>query len=222
MVNRIVVGPFGTNCYLFPISSDQCLIIDPGGGSQQIIDGITSLQSTPVGIVLTHGHLDHCAGVSRLVEHYTNNGRPLPVAIHEKDREYLGAGAEEKHLSGFAQLGFTDAESVFGEPVFPLPEPDTILQEGDSLLASDLKVIHTPGHTEGGVCFVNREILFSGDTLFHEGIGRFDLPGGNGDQLLESIRNKLFVLSREIRTYPGHGPETTVGHELDSNPFLRF
>ena len=222
MVKPIVVGPFGVNCYLFFPSPRKCLIIDPGGDPDGIIKICASLEATPFGIAFTHGHLDHTSAVGHLLRHYDSVGEKPSLAIHSLDSMYLGDGAESFHRSNFAGLGFGNADELFGGRVFPLPAPDILLSEGDSLFDTDLIVVETPGHTEGSVSFHNPSegIVFTGDTLFCQGIGRYDLPGSDGFKLMDSIRKKLLVLPPDTKVFPGHGPDTTIGSERANNPFL--
>ena len=131
------------------------------------------------------------------------------VAIHADDAESLQRGHHFGPASSFSQQ--------------PPPAPDRLLQGGDSIDIGDLHflVLHTPGHTPGGICLLLEGVLFSGDTLFNFGIGRSDFPGGNGRQLMDSIHTKLMVLPDNTVVHPGHGPETTIGTERQGNPFLR-
>ena len=222
MVKSIVVGPFGVNCYLYFPREREILIIDPGGDAEEIIKQCQHLDVRPLGIALTHGHLDHTAAVGRLVRHFESKGQKTDIAIHSLDRMYLGDDAESFHRTNFAGLGFGNASELFGNDVFPLPAPEILLSEGDHLFDTDLVVIETPGHTEGGVSFHDPSggIVFTGDTLFCQGIGRYDLPGADGVKLMESIRRKLMTLDPKTRVFPGHGPTTTVGDEKGNNPFL--
>jgi glyoxylase-like metal-dependent hydrolase (beta-lactamase superfamily II) len=222
MVKKIIVGVLRTNCYIYTQDNHDCIIIDPGGEEGEILAQLKQLNLVPRGIALTHGHLDHTLAVGNLVSNYRREKIKLPVAINGKDSHYLGPDAESINRRNFASLGFINSEEIFGSSYVPLPEADILLKEGDRVFDTDLKVIYTPGHTEGGVCFYAKgtKILFSGDTLFFEGIGRADLPGGNEELLISSINTKLLDLPTETHVYPGHGPETTIGQEKSNNPFL--
>lgn len=222
MVERIVVGSFDTNCYIFSNGKKECIIIDPGGNDEQIIANINLLKMIPVGIVLTHGHIDHTASVGRLIDAYNGEGIKIQVAIHGADKKYLGKQAEKSTLETLKNLGVPNPE--YHRELFPtLPEADIILQEGDSVFNTELVVLETPGHTRGSICLYSEKdgMLFSGDTLFFQGIGRTDLPGASEKQIMKSIQEKLLNLPPETRVFPGHGLATTIERELKGNPFLR-
>jgi hydroxyacylglutathione hydrolase len=227
MVKQIVVGVLQTNCYIYSPDfnpNNECLIIDPGGEGGKIISSIDKLGLTPVGVALTHGHFDHVSALGTLVRHFKRDRWILKVAIHERDQKYLGASSAEHHRRDFRNLGLLYSDEMLSSFLESLPAADIILKEGDRLFNTDLVVIDTPGHTEGGICFYSSSdgILFSGDTLFFEGIGRSDIPGGDERVLLRNIKEKLLILPPETRVYPGHGPVTTVGQEIRTNPFLRM
>ena len=222
MVERVVVGAWKTNCYIFSSTKKECIIIDPGGDEAEIASRVDVLNMVPVGIALTHGHVDHVAALARLRENYGRRGYPLPVAINPADRKFLGTGGMETHRESLEVLGL-DEMSFFGVDPAELPRADVRLHEGDRVFDMDLLVIETPGHTPGGVCFYAEKegILFSGDTLFFDGVGRTDLPGGSEKKLKESIQKKIAVLPPETRVFPGHGPFTTVEREKRGNAFFR-
>ena len=221
MVERIVTGFLNTNSYLFSHWKKGCVIVDPGGNADDIISNIHMKNFTPYAIICTHGHFDHVGAVGQLQAHYLTNGHYVPVYIHEADKDFLGAQAKETHIRNFDSLGI-EYNSVFHGFLETLPEPDELLKEGDTILDTDLKVIHTPGHTPGGISLYSEKdmVLFSGDTLFFEGIGRCDLPGGDQNLLLKHIREKLFTLPDETKVFPGHGPFTSIEREKNHNPFL--
>ncbi len=218
MVERVVVGPVKTNCYIYSSAKKECIIIDPGWDEQEIASRVDVLNMVPVGIALTHGHLDHIAALGRLKSLYAERGYKLLVAVHTSDRKFIGPKAKEAH-----RLYLKRGEaSVFG--AFPdLPKADVKLKEGETVLDTDLTVIETPGHTPGSVClYSEREgILFSGDTLLFDGVGRTDIHGGNEKKLRDSIQKKIMVLPSETRIFPGHGPFTTIEREKRGNPFFR-
>jgi hydroxyacylglutathione hydrolase len=221
MVLPVRVGLFDTNCYIVSIDPDNTIVIDPGGDPEMIIHLLERKKLKPSIIALTHGHLDHLLGLPALVSHYKQN--ELDIAIHEKDRDYLGPFAIKKHsilIAGFNLLSFMPSANKLLES---MPEPTIILRDNDELKETGFRVIHTPGHTPGGVCFYHKEenILFSGDTLFQNGIGRTDFPGGDMVGLMQSIKEKLLSLPEETRVYPGHGFETTIMDEKRINPFVR-
>jgi hydroxyacylglutathione hydrolase len=221
MVERIIVGLLQTNAYLLSVGKKGCIIIDPGADHQHILGRIQQMGLTPLGIVLTHGHLDHVAAVGPIVKHFLQQGLTLKVAIHEKDSQYLGEQAREAHWESFRSLG-PHADSLFDTLFAATPEPSVLLHDNDSLFDTAIKAIHTPGHTEGSISlYIEADnMLFSGDTLFLEGVGRTDFPGGNSEKLKQSIKTKLFDLPEHTRVFPGHGPHTTIEREKKHNPFV--
>jgi hydroxyacylglutathione hydrolase len=176
----------------------------------------------PVGIALTHGHVDHLAALGKLRDSYAARGYKLPIAINPADRRFLGTGGRETHRENLEFLGL-DELGFFGVDGDELPKADVRLKEGDKVFNMDLTVLETPGHTPGSVCFYAEKegILFSGDTLFFDGVGRSDLPGGSDKKLRESIQKKIATLPPETRVFPGHGPFTTVEREKRGNVFFR-
>lgn len=208
IINRVVVSPFATNCYIVGSeSSQEGIIIDPGDEAGIILEKVSSLKFDIKFVVLTHGHIDHI-GALKVIKEATD----AEIVIHADDAKSLRG-------KGGLIMGMLISGLSYPEP----PPPDRLLKDGDSLDISDLqfKVVHTPGHTPGGICLVGEGLVFSGDTLFNCGIGRTDLPGGSYDQLIRSIHTKLMVLPDSTVVYPGHGPETTIADERSSNPFLR-
>jgi glyoxylase-like metal-dependent hydrolase (beta-lactamase superfamily II) len=222
MVERVVVGALKTNCYIFSSAKKECVIIDPGGDPDVIAARVDVLNMVPVGIVLTHGHLDHVAAVGLLKASYAARGYPLSVAIHPADRKFLGVKAADAHRTSLESLDLIDS-AIFGDDFPPLPRADVALKDGAKVLGMDLEVLETPGHTPGSVClWSSREgVLFSGDTLFFDGAGRTDLAGGDEKKLRASIQRRLVVLPPETRVFPGHGPFTTIEREKKTNPFMR-
>ncbi|MBI2860123.1 MAG: MBL fold metallo-hydrolase [Chloroflexi bacterium] len=196
-LKRIVVGAYASNCYIVRAESGDCIIIDPGAEAEQIIETIREVRLTARAIVLTHGHIDHTGAVSEVKQ-----ATGAALALHADDAGQL------RRLSP-------------QPPGTPLT-PDILLKEGDDVQAGDVtfRVLHTPGHTAGGICLLGQGIIFTGDTLFRYGIGRYDLPGGDYDRLMASL-HRLMALPDDTAVYPGHGPETTIGDERRGNPFLR-
>ncbi len=221
MVDRIVVGVFSTNSYLFSEWKKECIIIDPGGDTEKIISHMTGKNLTPRGIVCTHGHIDHISSIKDIQHYYYNKGIQLPLAVHEKEVHFFGSESEDIHTKSIEGIS-TELLLSYNIEIHTIPEADIILKEGDFLFDSDLKVIETPGHSPGGISLYSesQNFLFSGDTLFFEGVGRTDLPGGNMDILIHSIKNKLLQLPDETRVFPGHGPFSTIERERKHNPFI--
>jgi hydroxyacylglutathione hydrolase len=222
MVERVVVGPWKTNCYIYSSAKKECIIIDPGGSEAEIAARVDVLNMVPVGIALTHGHVDHLAALARLRDGYRRRGYKLPIAINPADRRFLGVGGREIHRESLEFLGL-DELSFFGVSADELPKADVRLKEGDRVFDMDIVVLETPGHTPGSVCFYAEKegVLFSGDTLFFDGVGRTDLPGGSEKKLRESIQKKIAVLPPEIRVFPGHGPFTTLEREKRGNSYFK-
>jgi len=209
-IRRIPLGPIETNAYIVAHeASCEALAIDPGGPPQPLLEVLDSHQLQLQAIIDTHGHGDHIAGNEALKE-----ATGAPVWAHEADADML----TDPHANLLAWAGF----NVKTAP------PDRTLREGDAITIGEghpdeikLRVIHTPGHTPGGMSLVGDGFVFVGDCLFAGGIGRTDLPGGSEYQLMLSLRDKLLALPDETIVYPGHGPETTIGQERRCNPFLR-
>lgn len=204
-VHKIEVMPLGANCYFaFDESTREGIVIDPGGSSDLIMKKIDELQMKVVAIVNTHGHWDH-VGANQTVSEKMG----VPVYIHEDDADYLTDPA--KNISNM--MG-TQSQTKAA---------DHLLKEGDTVTfgSCELEVIHTPGHTPGGICLYGHGVLFCGDTLFYRSIGRTDLPGGDFHTLIESIKNKIFTLPGDTLVCPGHGMVTNVRDEINGNPFVR-
>lgn len=200
------VGPLSVNCYI--VACEQSLegvVIDPGGDVEMIISLVDQLGLKIHTIINTHGHFDHLGGNRKALEAFG-----AKLLIHQADAPMLSRSAEVA-----LRYGLQGENS---------PEADAFLVDGMVVIfgTGRMKVLHTPGHTLGGCClyFEDERIVITGDTLFADSIGRTDLPGGSHEQLLESIRTKLFTLPDEVTAYPGHGPQTTIGHEKSCNPYF--
>lgn len=206
MVRGIVVGLFQENCWIIGSRrTGEAIVIDPGDQPEEILALARDMGVRIKLIANSHGHVDHVMGVRGVQE--ATGARFL---LHSQDL----AIARQAPLAAARLLGK-------GEPPGP-PDPDAFLQEGDIVEVAGvrLQVIHTPGHTPGSVCFYTEGMLFSGDTLFRGSIGRTDLPGGNYEQILRSITEKLLHLPDETVVLPGHMLETTIKAERETNPFI--
>lgn len=189
MLKKLVVGPYQANCYILGCrNTSQGIVIDPGDEVFRIVKEITKSALKILGILITHGHVDHVSGAREL-----KGIVKAPVYIHQLDARGLG---------------------------FP---PDEQLADGQTLQVGSytLKVIHTPGHSPGGVCFHAPGAVFTGDTLFAGSIGRTDFPGGDHGRLIQGVVQKIFPQGDDLRVYPGHGPHSTIGRERRTNPFFR-
>jgi hydroxyacylglutathione hydrolase len=195
---------FGENCYLIRRrDTASAVAVDPGLQLEQVQQRIDSEGLTLERILVTHGHIDHVAGVPALHAH-----TGAPVAMHQDDLAILDWAAI--------------AQYPFVPPTFSPFSIDTALTPGMTLAFQDLsvRVLHTPGHTQGSVCFLFGLDCYAGDTLFQRGIGRTDLPGGDMAKIVFSIREVLYGLPRKTAVYPGHGPATTIEEEMLLNPFV--
>jgi len=206
IVEKLVVGPYASNCYIVGSQSNKDgMIIDPGDEAKRILKKVKGLKLDIKLIVLTHGHIDHTGALKEVKE-----ATGAEVTVHTDDAQSLGRGGS---LVSVLMPGLS----------YPTPPPpDRLLKDGDSIDIGDLHflVLHTPGHTSGGICLLGEGVVFSGDTLFNYGIGRTDLPGGNYSQIMNSLQTKLMTLPDDTIVYPGHGPRTTIGAEREGNPFL--
>lgn len=205
ILNMLMVGPLQANCYIVGCErTRQAAVIDPGGDVDQILTALARDQLRLVYIINTHGHVDHTAGNKRLKE---VTGAQL--VIHESDAPMI--------------MNLASSGSMWGMKVENSPAPDLYVREGDTITIGDisLKVLHTPGHSPGGISLVTDKVVFVGDTLFAGSIGRTDFSGGDHESLIRGVRSKIFTLGDDVVVYPGHGPETTVGQEKRSNPFFR-
>ncbi|MCL2070095.1 MAG: MBL fold metallo-hydrolase [Treponema sp.] len=221
-INRIVVGPIETNCWLYPMeeggSMRPCVVIDPGGEAEKIISRLKELNWFPAFIFLTHGHFDHLMALPDLIEAFEkgtfgNKSRPQ-IGIHRLDAHYTGKNAFKAHAESFAAAG---GDGAYLDSIWkPMPDADILFEDKDA--AGPFKVLHVPGHTQGSVCLYDEKaaVLFSGDTLFKGDFGRSDLPGGSRPQIKESIRGRLFTLEGEITVYPGHGSNTSIKEEREN------
>ncbi len=204
IIERIPAGVYAVNCYvLICEKTKKAAIIDPGGDADDILIYMEKNSLVPTMILLTHGHGDHIGAIQE-IKGRTN----IPICIHKDDAEMLKDS--RKNLT-----------SLMGMPAVNV-EADRLLSDGDVVEIGDLKlnIIHTPGHTRGSICIRVNEVIFSGDTLFAQSIGRTDLEGGSFELIIDSIKRKLMVFNDEIKVLPGHGAATTIGIERTMNPFV--
>jgi len=208
-IDFFTFNPFQENTYILSDETKECLVIDPGCydsfEKDELERFITDQNLKPVKLLNTHCHIDHVLGNKFVADKYK-----LPLELNSKEVPLLKAVKE-----------YAPQYGIYCEPS---PEAAVFLNEGDRVRFgnSELKVLFTPGHSPGSICFFNEKekFIISGDVLFQMSIGRTDLPGGDYDTLIKSIREKLFVLDDDIKVYPGHGPMTNIGFEKKNNPFL--
>ena len=196
------LGPFGTNCYIIETSEKNAILIDAPYSAEVISNSLDRLGLMPKKILLTHGHCDHIEALNGLVDKYSSE-----VYISECDADILAS----RRLSLAEYFGY-DFEPFGG--VKMLKDGDVVALDNVSL-----RVMHTPGHSNGSVCFVAEDCIFTGDTLFRESVGRVDFPGGDWDILTESIL-KIYSLGKNYDIYPGHGDKSDLASELRINPYL--
>ncbi|MEW5800886.1 MAG: MBL fold metallo-hydrolase [bacterium] len=204
-LERYVVGPLAVNCYLIGCPQHRKMaVIDPGGEVEELWKRIQTAGYTLEYIINTHGHTDHTAGNLDLKQK-----SQAKILAHGDDIPFLTV-IQEWLLSILPEAK-------------PSPAPDQLLSDGQIIHLGNisLQVLHTPGHSPGGICLLTDGILFTGDTLFADGIGRTDFPGGSYRQLINSIKNKLYRLDSQLTILPGHGDESTLGREKRNNPFVR-
>jgi len=208
-VEKFVVNPLGENSFIVSDETGECIFIDPGfyyeEEFQEIADYIRYNKLKPVKITNTHCHFDHILGVEFVRKEFN-----IPFYAHEADEFWVERVVDQGQMFGFEI-----------NPVSPI---DQFLKENEFVEFGNtkLKIIHVPGHSPGHVVFYNEpeQVLIAGDVLFYGSIGRTDLPGGNYETLISGIKNKLFPLPDNTKVYCGHGPETTLGFEKSTNPFL--
>jgi glyoxylase-like metal-dependent hydrolase (beta-lactamase superfamily II) len=208
-IQRLTFNPFQVNTYVIWDETRECAIVDAGcygeAETARITSFITEQGLKPARLINTHCHIDHIAGVAFLSRHFG-----LDFEAHNGGLKLIHHSQKACFIYGFDHL-----ETI--EPKVHLKEGD-IIRFGDS----EMEVIETPGHADGSLCFISHrdQFVITGDVLFYQSIGRSDLPTGNYDVLMKSIREKLLTLPPDYTVYPGHGPETSIGFEANSNPFL--
>jgi len=204
-IDQYVVGQVQTNCYvLVNTESKECLVIDPGAAAKQLAERIRKDDYKPVAILLTHGHFDHAGAAEELAEEFG-----IQIYAHEAEKETLSdPGMNVSALAG--------GNETYHADVYVKDEQEL------ELAGFHIRVLHTPGHTFGGCCYYipYEDVLFSGDTLFAESVGRTDFPGGSMSNIVRSIKEKLMVLPEQTAVYPGHNEATTIETERMYNPYL--
>jgi hydroxyacylglutathione hydrolase len=201
---RLVVGPLQVNCFILADEkTKEAVVIDPGDDAQEILKIIKDRDLKVKYIVITHGHFDHI-GANKALKDATG----AELLIHEGDAPVMASASLHSR--------------AFGMNTTSSPQADRYVKHGDTITAGEvsLKVLHTPGHSPGGISLLEKGMVFTGDSLFAGSIGRTDLPGGDLATLLRSIRMNLMTLPDDTRVYCGHGPASTIGEERSENPFL--
>ncbi len=204
IIKTLPVGPIMANCFIVGCQETmQAAVIDPGDEADKILQSVADSNLEVKTIINTHGHFDHVSANKGI-----NAATNAPILIHALDAPML-----EQISASAANWGLSAENS---------PAPDRTLNDGDTITFGKitLNVIHTPGHTAGGISLFTDGLVFVGDTLFAGSIGRTDFPGGDFATLKSSIQDKLFTLGDDVRVYTGHGPETTIGHEKQHNSFV--
>lgn len=202
-IERLTLGFFQSNCYILWNKPDpECVIIDPGEEPKRVIAVLEVHNLKPEAILLTHCHIDHCAGVKEIAEKYN-----IPFYMHQEEVPIYKSMPEQGMWFGV----------FFPDP----PEPKNFLEDGEEIQIGKMKIkaLHFPGHSPGLLCYLLEDMLFTGDLLFQGSIGRTDLPGGSDEKMYQSLK-KLRELPRDLKIFPGHGEETELGFEMESNPFL--
>lgn len=203
-VKMVVVGPLQVNCYLvYDDETKETILIDPGDEPDRLMDFLKDDALTLTRIVCTHTHFDHIGGLPEIKEE-----TGVEICLHKDELSIYHAAK--------------DMAAFWGHSIEPLPEPEVLLTEGDTVKAGrySFTVLHTPGHTPGGICLYGEGIVITGDTLFEGSVGRTDLPGGSMEKLKGSFK-RLMALPPQTKVYPGHGPQTSIGHEQKNN-FFRY
>lgn len=204
-IKTLTLGPLQTNCYIaMDETTCRAVVIDPADNPGEILNALAAMGGKVKYVILTHGHFDHMGAAEQLL---SKTGARLVCHVKE---------------AGSLSSPTMNLSASFGTPPITLA-PDITVEEGEEIAfgESSLKVIHTPGHTVGGMSLFAPGVVFSGDTLFYRIIGRSDFPGGDFETLISSIKNKLFLLPEDTTVYSGHGPASTIGGEKRENFYVR-
>lgn len=208
LIETLVLGPCMTNCYIISSDNKNCIVVDPGDNASRIYNKISALSLNLTAVLLTHGHFDHIFAIAELCD--LLNNPDLPVYIHKDDSIFL------------SDVNYNLSYSLFGV-YYTFSGNIKIINDGDLLCLHGMtfKVMHTPGHTPGSVCYIIENIIFTGDTLFASTIGRTDFPGGDYPTIFNSLK-KFKSLSDDYILYPGHNASTTLSREKLYNEYLQF
>lgn len=203
-IEGVMVGPAESNCYIVWTDAREAMVIDPGGDPDRILSVIDRHKLRVAAYPLTHGHVDHVSALAAVFDRH-----PAPIGMHPEDAAWAFSSRNQM-------------PPWYGQPVLPA-DIERAYDDGQAWTDAGLtyRIMFTPGHSPGGVCFhfAEQNVLFSGDSLFRQSIGRMDLPGGNPRILAASLR-RIMALPDDTRVFPGHGPETTIGEERTGNPFI--
>jgi len=210
-IDIFITGPLEVSCSVITDTKNKkSVVIDPGGSSNEIYNHITDQGSSLVAILLTHAHFDHISGLTSLYSLCKNDG--IDILMNESDQSQMDNAGNQA-----ARFGMSISSKF--------PEVTRTVTDNEKLTFGSMKfqTLHTPGHSPGSVCYylASEKTIFAGDTIFQNSIGRTDLGGGNFQQLIDSVKNKIFTLPEETKIIPGHGPQTTVKEEINHNPFFK-